>query len=362
MKIYSVFVRGYDYFKHFFDNLIFLGIAVIVEKYKISIAMPLYQGERFLADCLQSIYSQSFQPYELVLSDDGSTDNTINIAKKFSETVLFNVKIVQNSSSGVTSNYLNALRYCTGDIVVFSDQDDIWLEGKLKRIVQLFSENAEIAIVSSDSELVDFNLKPLGTTIRNGEKQSGQLCQQVEKIGDCLCFLKGLPLLAHTLAIRSCCVKAILDKPDKPANWWFENWVSSVSICYGKLVLIPEVLTLYRQHDSQAAGAPQFFKNRKNNLNKSIVLYKEIVERINFCKLLMHKIQKDTLLNTHDYNQRLELFQECIEYYNMRILLSIQPVWYNYIALKILLSGYYSKFGSGVLSFIKDLFGLKVDK
>ena len=94
---------------------------------RISIAMTTYNGSKYLNDQLKSFSQQDQAPDELIVCDDGSSDNTIKILEKFSLNAPFDVKIYQNESNlGFTKNFENALSKCTGDLIFLSDQDDIW--------------------------------------------------------------------------------------------------------------------------------------------------------------------------------------------------------------------------------------------
>ena len=195
---------------------------------KVSVAIPTRNGSRYLPETFSSILSQSRLPDELVISDDASQDNSVEIAEEFSRTAPFPIKILAHAPSGITANYLNALASTTGDIIVFSDQDDVWLHNKLERIEQTFRSSEEIAIVSSDSSIVDAELHPTGKTLRGDGANSNYLASRVNTGNDMEYFIRGLPLLAHTLAIRARCRSIVLNnKPEFPTDWWFESWARS---------------------------------------------------------------------------------------------------------------------------------------
>lgn len=318
---------------------------------KISIAVPIYHGEKYLQEMLESIQNQTRLPDELVMSDDGSTDSTLKIARQFAEKAPFKVKVLRQEHSGITANYLNALRATNGDVIIFSDQDDIWLTKKIKLIENYFVNRQQTAIVSSDSELVDQGLHPFGTTLRGGKIKSAQLARTINLGDDYLHFLKGLPLLAHTLAIRSSFKTDLLNKPEQPAGWWFESWVANIALCHGRLALIPEALTLYRQHSGQAAGAPSVAKPVKIS---AVVVYKKRIEKLRYCRQMMQRNNTRPLFSQSEQNYRIQKANSYIQFLKKRVALRKSFVRRVVTSASLLFTGNYHRFSRGWLSFAKD--------
>ena len=112
----------------------------------ISVAMAVYNGERFLKDQLDSIISQLEESDELIISYDTSQDDSLQIldeySKKYSQ-----LKVVIDPGKGVFSNFENAIFNASGDYIFISDQDDIWIEGKREAVLKDFKEtNADMII------------------------------------------------------------------------------------------------------------------------------------------------------------------------------------------------------------------------
>src|SRR5581483_5816839 len=99
---------------------------------RISIAMATYNGGQFIREQLDSLSRQTFLPCELVVCDDGSTDHTLAIVETFAASAPFAVRIHRNKKRlGFGPNFLKAASLCDGEVIAFSDQDDVWLETKL---------------------------------------------------------------------------------------------------------------------------------------------------------------------------------------------------------------------------------------
>lgn len=111
---------------------------------KISVALTTYNGERYIVSQLESIANQTRVPDEVIICDDASKDNTVSLIKNFiSDKGFFNWKIFVNQTNvGWKRNFYETIRRTTGDIIFFSDQDDIWLEDKIERMSFLMISNS----------------------------------------------------------------------------------------------------------------------------------------------------------------------------------------------------------------------------
>lgn len=112
--------------------------------YFISVAMATYNGEKYIREQLESILKQLNEDDEIIISDDGSTDNTINIIKSFEDK---RIKIFHGPHNGVKQNFANAIYNCTGKYIFLSDQDDIWCNNKVNIVLKNFEKEKCMCIV-----------------------------------------------------------------------------------------------------------------------------------------------------------------------------------------------------------------------
>jgi glycosyltransferase involved in cell wall biosynthesis len=98
-----------------------------------SVALATYNGEQFIAEMIQSILAQTYPVTELVISDDKSTDRTLEIIQEITKGANLNIKILVNRERlGFAKNFENALSHCTEEWIFLADQDDRWLEQKVE--------------------------------------------------------------------------------------------------------------------------------------------------------------------------------------------------------------------------------------
>ena len=106
---------------------------------EISVAMAVYNGERFILEQLKSLAHQTHLPDEMVVSDDCSTDRTVRIVTEFARHAPFSIKVLTNDKNvGCTKNYERAIRDCSGDVIFLCDCDDVWYPRKIAIMERAF--------------------------------------------------------------------------------------------------------------------------------------------------------------------------------------------------------------------------------
>src|SRR5579872_3719033 len=121
----------------------------------ISVLMPTYNGERFLRPAIESILNQTFPNFELIIIDDGSTDNTPHILWEFKDTRLTVLTNQQNLGIAAATN--RGLAAARGEYIALQDHDDISLPHRLQTQLDFLNTHPEIALVGSAAELIDEN-------------------------------------------------------------------------------------------------------------------------------------------------------------------------------------------------------------
>lgn len=221
---------------------------------KISVALCTYNGSRFLREQLDSIAGQGRPPDELVICDDRSSDDTVEIAREFGAEAAFAVAVhVNDANLGSTANFAGAIERCTGDIIALSDQDDVWLPQKLERLEAEFASDARVGMVFSDATVVDEKLVPIGVKLwRETFRPHDQRMFAAGRTAEVL--LHYNVVTGATMAIRRSLLPAIMPIPGL-TEFIHDGWIALVASLCSEVRFIPVPLVLYRQHDGQQLGA-----------------------------------------------------------------------------------------------------------
>ena len=147
-----------------------------MKKMRISVALATYQGEQFLPEQLDSYLNQTRLPDELCVSDDGSGDGTIRIIEEFRRKAPFPVRLVAPAGRfGSNRNFEHAATNCTGDVILFSDQDDVWLRPHIEQLVTPIEGDTRIMAVASNSTYVNTQLVLTGIDTQQSERFSNAM-------------------------------------------------------------------------------------------------------------------------------------------------------------------------------------------
>lgn len=218
---------------------------------QISIALATYNGVPYLEAFLDSLAAQRRLPDELVVSDDASDDETLELLESFAARSPFPLRLLKNDERlGVVGNFSRALTACRGDLIALADQDDVWLPEKLDVPAEAIVASGAWAVFS-DAEVVDFDLVPLGYTMwqQVGFTKERRRLMQADRPWEVL--FKDPVVTGATLIFRRELLPFILPIPD---SWVHDAWIAQIAASQGQLVAVDEVLALYRQHGSNAIG------------------------------------------------------------------------------------------------------------
>jgi len=198
----------------------------------ISVCLATFNGEKFIKDQIHSILDQLDENDELIISDDGSTDRTLEIISSIKDR---RIKIYYNNSRCYTKNFENALNHANGDFIFLSDQDDIWMDNKV-RITMQYLEKYDF--VMSNAKIVDENLRVI-TESRNNllNVKNGFIKNFIKSyyLGCCMAFNKKV-------------LDVSLPFPNNHSLCFHDSWISLISELYFKTYVCDESLILYRRH------------------------------------------------------------------------------------------------------------------
>ena len=211
---------------------------------KVSVVVCTYNGERFLAEQLQSILNQTHPPDDIIVSDDGSSDSTLDIVAKFSSRDSGAKKpqwTVQSRKKplGVAGNFASALTKAQGEFVALADQDDVWEPTRLERGLAQF--RAGVLLAHSDATLIDEVGQRTGSLmsalrLTSGERRSLLSGNAVDAL------LRRNLVTGATTIIRASLLKQALPIPE---GWVHDEWLALVAAVQGGVVFSEESLIRY---------------------------------------------------------------------------------------------------------------------
>jgi glycosyltransferase involved in cell wall biosynthesis len=218
---------------------------------KLSIALATHNGTVYLKEQLESIAAQTRPPDELVISDDHSTDDTTRLIEEFADSGDFPVRLSVNESNlGTAKNFEKAISLCRGDVIVLSDQDDVWHSDKLETVERIFSDKPQLSLVFSNAELVDETLRRYDQTLFDLVHFNEQK-QRLVKSGRALDLqLRENLVLGCTVAFRADLKELILPISGN-GPLVHDGWIMLLVAAVGEIDFIQRPLLKYRQHPAQ---------------------------------------------------------------------------------------------------------------
>jgi glycosyltransferase involved in cell wall biosynthesis len=206
---------------------------------KISIAMAVYNGAEYLQAQLDSICAQTRLPDEVVICDDCSSDATLTILSRFAATSPFKVDVLINQERlGYARNFERAITLCHGDIIFLCDQDDVWYDTKLERVIGAFKADETAWVVVNDAELTDADLKPTGLTVA-GQLLSAGLSTEQLLLGCCIAFRSELTPLISPVPFQL---------------HGHDGWINTLGSTLQCRYFEPAILQLYRRHGGNTSA------------------------------------------------------------------------------------------------------------
>ena len=213
----------------------------------ISVCLASYNGAKYIQKQLDSILKQLGEEDELIISDDGSTDGTLEIIKGYRDariTLLHHMRPTCNAqhyrvNRYVTSNFENALLHSKGDYIFLADQDDIWADNKVQVMMDYAKSHPDkdlflssICVINEDDSIKKPKVTPHISTFVKGfivAKYLGSSMMLTRRLLDCLLpFPKGI--VSH------------------------DAWIGAMATYKNQMVIVDEPLLLYRRHDKNVTS------------------------------------------------------------------------------------------------------------
>jgi len=241
-------------------------------KPKVSVVMPVYNGEKHIVEAIESAFAQTYTNYELIVVNDGSTDGTYGRIQPYLGRLKY---LLHSVNRGVCAAANTGIQNASGEIIAFFDSDDVWFPEKLELQVNYFEENPDVALVYADNMLFGEN----GVIQKEDEipphaKRAGNIFPEL--------FLVCL-ICANTVVVRRECLEQVGGFDETLRTGDYDLWLRIAR--HYKIGYVPRVLTKYRQHAAQLSktvltSGPDAEPLQVTVIKKMLRLYPEIPKEL----------------------------------------------------------------------------------
>lgn len=222
---------------------------------KISVGVCTHNGEKFIVEQLESIINQTVKPDEIILTDDNSQDNTVNLAGSVLKNSGINYSLcTYDTHQGILKNFQNCLDKCRGDFIFSCDQDDIWMNDKIESFIPYFKDGCNFVysnavVVGAEKNLLENNFwNCYGIDFKKIE------VKEFQKMVLCSLFIAGCNMaFSKTLYDQ---IRPI------PYHFLHDGWVATCAPLFGKIGFLDKPLIKYRRHGNNTS---QFSSDKKLN-------------------------------------------------------------------------------------------------
>ncbi len=217
----------------------------------VSVVMPIFNGEKYVEEMLDSLLKQTYRPLQIIVYDDGSRDRSLSVVRRWSEQQAdpeVNIEIYASEiNHGLRKATSAAVLYARGTYIFLADQDDVWLPDKIAVQVRYMEQNADCMACFCRRQIIDADGKLLVSheTIKNPVYR--------KKMGVGEVIAKPACFAANCMCLRN----QHLDKifPIDPGFTEHDSFITIMAAHFGSIVLLREVLIQYRIHKNNSSSA-----------------------------------------------------------------------------------------------------------
>ncbi len=225
---------------------------------KVSVIMPVYNAENFIGQSIQSVLKQTFEDFELIVIDDGSTDSSKNIILSFDDK---RIQYLQNEKNmGVVKTLNKGISICSGEYIIRMDADDICEPQRFEKQIQFIEKNPGIGLCGTWAQVID-----------EKNKITGKIVNQTDPGFISISLLFSVPLIHPSVCFKSHLLKQNFYK-EVPVAEDYELWCRLNE--QTRLANLPEFLFQYRWHTSNISKEKQDIQEQ----NKESIIKKELLK------------------------------------------------------------------------------------
>ncbi len=258
---------------------------------KVSVIIPVYNSEKFISETINSVLSQTFTDYEIVVIDDGSIDKTREIIDEFIQKYLGKIRYIYQENQGVSVARNNGILNSSGEYIAFLDHDDLWLPAKLLCQVEYMDNHSEIAFSFTETKVINEAGEEYAQWRHENTRNTFfELCQ-----GD---YIHALTVMVR----REALAKVGLFDPDLLVAQDYDLWLRLARNFSSGIIKTP--LAKYRIHQSNLS------RNLDGSLQNHLAIFnkREIVSGLSY-KQKCFAVSKQYIYFAKKYEQRKLFFK-----------------------------------------------------
>lgn len=209
---------------------------------KVSVVMPTYNRAKYLPEAIGSVLQQTFRDFELIIVDDGSTDNTAEIVGAMTDP---RIRYIAQDNMGVSAALNTGWRAATGEYIGRLDSDDVWLPSLLEELVPILERNPDMGVIYARARWMDADGKPLPQILGTPEKFPGENLKSL-LYGDCVCPI--------AVVFRVRCIVSVGGYDDSlTGNEDWDLWIRMAEHC--GIGYVDSILARYRVHSGNSQAS-----------------------------------------------------------------------------------------------------------
>ena len=277
---------------------------------QVSIIIPVFNGERFLAQALESALNQTYRDFEIIVVDDGSTDNSKIIVQEFIQKYGDKIRYCYQENQGHAISRNKGIKNARGSYIAFLDADDIWQHDKLKKQISFLESHKDFGLIHCARVRIDANDCELPTFPINPKILSGCIFYPL--------LLRRAQICTSTVVCRKSCLEHVgtFDEnfPDRIGGEDRELWLR-IAKNY-KVAYIEEPLVKYRcleQSLSHSRKKELLIKGRYHVIDKSLKDEKNIIKKMFLKRKAYSSVHRELIYSADANNDVAEAQRECLK-------------------------------------------------
>lgn len=288
---------------------------------KVSVVIATYNGEKYIIKQLESVLNQTRRPDEVIIRDDCSTDNTPLIISNYIKRNKLKWTFIRGETNlGFEKNFVEALKMATGDVLFFSDQDDIWTLDKIKVMSGIMSRHSRILCLNSSYECIDLNGSVIKTKQIPLTANNGLIIGKVIKEGSISSFgvkdvFKYNISMGCTMAFRRELLSEFYSNAGEVPHDWLINLIAASR---DGLFFYNSKMIKYRLHENNTIGQNDCVIQKREERIKLYTRICHYYECFSKCNILSRnkKLIKLCYALLHFYSKRLLIVKKEKRVYN----------------------------------------------